>query len=63
MWRWRRVATASQSGGKHESEVRLTSGCRRCAENVCCLSSLLGSEDSYEDLVQSIISKVRKYSQ
>ena len=40
MWRWRRVATASQSGGKRESEVRVTSGCRRCAENVCCLSSL-----------------------
>ena len=41
MWRWRRVATASQSGGKRESEVRVTSGCRRCAENVCCLSSLI----------------------
>ena len=41
MWRWRRVATASQSGGKRESEVKVTSGCRRGAENVCCLSSLM----------------------
>ena len=41
MWRWRRVATASQSGGKRESEVKVTSGCCRCAENVCCLSSLM----------------------
>ena len=28
MWRWRQVATASQSGRKRESEVRVTSGCR-----------------------------------
>ena len=53
MWRWRRVATASQSGGKRESEVRVTSGCRRCAENVCCLSSLVSSP---QQLVALLIS-------
>ena len=42
MWRWRRVTKASQIGGKRKSEVRVTSGCRRCAENICCLNSLLG---------------------
>lgn len=48
MWRWRQVATASQSGGKRESEVRVTSGCRRWAENVCCLSSLVTkAQDKY----------------
>ena len=48
MWRWRQVVTASQSGGKRESEVRVTSGCRRWAENVCCLSSLVTkAQDKY----------------
>ena len=41
MWRWRRVATADQIGGKRESEVKVTSGYRRRAENVWCLNSLL----------------------
>ena len=33
MQRWRRVATAKQSGGKRESEVKATSVCRCRTEN------------------------------
>jgi len=36
-----RDATADQIGGKRESEVKVTSGYRRRAENVWCLSSLM----------------------
>ena len=32
---------ADQISGKHESEVKVTSGYRRCAENVWFLSSLI----------------------
>ena len=32
MWRWRRVATADQIGGKRESEVKVTSGYRSILE-------------------------------
>ena len=59
MWRWRRVVTASQSDGKHESEVRVTSGCHHCAENLCCLSSLLyrrrtqyGIDSNFTDITE-----------
>lgn len=34
-------AMADHFGGKRETEVKFTSGCRRRVENVWCLSSLL----------------------
>ena len=51
MWRWRRVATADQIGGKRESEVKVTSGYRRRAENVWCLSSLI-SKQQMQDVIE-----------